>query len=331
MKRLDKPFQISGGRINRSYNGWLNADEARDISLAATRTTVPNGLTQEEEEDLALRFNWCPPSWNVDYLLATRYDNLGGSEFKSSTDLKTAEAGQAVFDFKQDSWPLAANLDDLVQPQFAVPPRNPAWSPLWNTEAENNVAAMLNVGHYVPLPLTELPDQKRINEEVESPECPGCSSNRDIKGVCCQVELDRKLNTDPHEVDRDIERKMQAVAESARRLGRLVDEAESQLRDPDYLLMVPETDSDDDAEKTDEEITRPGPVEDAKQPGSEPKWSVDKLVAFKIMDDKHFYLVKWEGYPSSENTWEPEETLKEDCPDEIYDFWRSRRSMNFSL
>lgn len=297
MKRLDKPFQISGRRLNTSYSGWLNDDEARDISLAATRTNVSNGLTQEE--DFNLRFNWCPPP-------ATQYENLGVSELKSNTDAKTAECGQAML------------------------PRNPSWSPLWNTEAENNVESMLNRGHYVSLPLPELPDQKRINEEVQSPECPGCSSNRDAKGVCCQAELDRKLSIDPHEIDRDIERKMEQIAESARRLGRLVNEAESQLQDPDYLLMVPETDSED--EKTEEEeVTRPGPVEDVEQPGSEPKWRVDKLVAFKIMHDKNYYLVKWEGYPSSENTWEPEETLKEDCPSEIYDFWRSRRSMNFSL
>lgn len=32
------------------------------------------------------------------------------------------------------------------------------------------------------------------------------------------------------------------------------------------------------------------------------------------------YLVKWEGFPLSENTWEPESTLLEDVPEMVVDF-----------
>jgi hypothetical protein len=34
------------------------------------------------------------------------------------------------------------------------------------------------------------------------------------------------------------------------------------------------------------------------------------------------YLVKWQGYPSWENTKEPAEQLHDDCPDEIVAYWR---------
>ena len=37
---------------------------------------------------------------------------------------------------------------------------------------------------------------------------------------------------------------------------------------------------------------------------------VEAIVAHKRQGQKHQYLVKWLGYPTSENTWEPEANLK---------------------
>ena len=34
----------------------------------------------------------------------------------------------------------------------------------------------------------------------------------------------------------------------------------------------------------------------------------------------YVYLVKWEGFPASENTWEPEESLLKDVPEMVVDY-----------
>ena len=39
------------------------------------------------------------------------------------------------------------------------------------------------------------------------------------------------------------------------------------------------------------------------------------LASYRIHHGKVEYLIKWEGYPDSENTWEPQANL--DCPDII--------------
>ena len=36
---------------------------------------------------------------------------------------------------------------------------------------------------------------------------------------------------------------------------------------------------------------------------------VEKIIKMKKTQGKNYYLVKWAGYPSSANNWEPEENL----------------------
>ncbi|KRX04133.1 Chromo domain protein [Pseudocohnilembus persalinus] len=42
-------------------------------------------------------------------------------------------------------------------------------------------------------------------------------------------------------------------------------------------------------------------------------YSVEKIVKYKMIKGKETFLVKWQDYPSSENTWEPKEHLLPHC------------------
>ncbi|CDW55492.1 Heterochromatin protein 1 [Trichuris trichiura] len=55
-----------------------------------------------------------------------------------------------------------------------------------------------------------------------------------------------------------------------------------------------------------------------KSPLPECEYVVERIVDKRLVDGKTQYLLKWQGYPDDENSWEPEENL--DCKDLIMDF-----------
>lgn len=47
--------------------------------------------------------------------------------------------------------------------------------------------------------------------------------------------------------------------------------------------------------------------------GIENEYKVEKILEMKCMSGKPHYLVRWKGYDTSENTWEPIKNLR-GCP-----------------
>lgn len=59
----------------------------------------------------------------------------------------------------------------------------------------------------------------------------------------------------------------------------------------------------------------PGGEDDEEE---EEEFTVEKIVDMRFRHGKREYLLRWKGYPDSENTWEPADNL--DCPDLMTDF-----------
>lgn len=66
------------------------------------------------------------------------------------------------------------------------------------------------------------------------------------------------------------------------------------------------------------------PNSSAIRPINKNEYVVEKIVDKKKQKGKIFYLVKWKGYSSEENTWEPRTVLMEDVPHRVKEFEKAK-------
>jgi hypothetical protein len=65
-------------------------------------------------------------------------------------------------------------------------------------------------------------------------------------------------------------------------------------------------------------LTKPQNIEPVIIDGYE-EWNVEAILGSRISRNQLEYLVKWEGFPDCENTWEPVSNIKS-CKDLINEF-----------
>lgn len=61
---------------------------------------------------------------------------------------------------------------------------------------------------------------------------------------------------------------------------------------------------------------------------SEQCYNVEEIVTYKLSHNQVFLCIKWEGYPHSENSWEPLDTIYPDIPSTVTDFFTA---LSFSV
>ncbi len=59
-------------------------------------------------------------------------------------------------------------------------------------------------------------------------------------------------------------------------------------------------------------------------------YKVERILNDKLYKGERLYLVKWEGYPDSANSWEPEESFLDKSLITIYEANKSMASMNLN-
>ena len=78
--------------------------------------------------------------------------------------------------------------------------------------------------------------------------------------------------------------------------------------------MIAASKNEDDAETTNDKRTAfflCADEIDKKSKERENICQVEKIIKMKIQKGKKYFLVKWVGFPASDNTWEPKEHLSE--------------------
>ena len=86
-----------------------------------------------------------------------------------------------------------------------------------------------------------------------------------------------------------------------------------------------EDDQKDEAEFEDDSPPRKHYEETEETDSEDSIYMIEEILKVKIRRNKRYFLIKWEGYPHSQNTWEPEENLDSSLVEE---FMKNRSKVN---